>query len=258
MSAKRVALITGASRGIGRGIAVKLGAHDWAVAVNYRSSASAADEVVNEIQAAGGEAIAVCADVATLTDHDSMLDTILDNYGRLDLLVNNAGVAPAQRRDLLEMTAASYDDVMAVNLRGPFFLTQQAARIMIDLIGQQKIPTARIINIGSISAYTSSSNRGEYCMAKAGMGMMTALFADRLAEHGINVYEIRPGIIETDMTSGVQAKYDSLIDGGLTPIRRWGQPEDVANAVFALAEGYFGFSTGEVINVDGGFHFRRL
>jgi 3-oxoacyl-[acyl-carrier protein] reductase len=258
MSAKRVALVTGASRGIGRGIAVRLAVGGWAVVVNYRSSAGAADEVVNEITAAGGSAIAVRADIATLTDHDSLLDTILDQYGRLDLLVNNAGVAPAQRRDLLEMTAASYDDVMAVNLKGPFFLTQQAARIMIDLIGHQKIPTARIINIGSISTYTSSTNRGEYCMAKAGMGMMTALFADRLAEHGINVYEIRPGIIETDMTSGVKAKYDSLIDGGLTPIRRWGQPEDVANAAFALAEGYFAFSTGEVINVDGGFHFRRL
>jgi NAD(P)-dependent dehydrogenase (short-subunit alcohol dehydrogenase family) len=187
-----------------------------------------------------------------------MLERIMQTWGRLDLLVNNAGVAPRERRDLLEVTEQSYDDVMGVNLRGVFFLTQRVAKLMIQQLQDGKIETARIVNIGSISAYTSSINRGEYCIAKSGIGMLTALYADRLAEYGINVYEVRPGIIETDMTHGVQEKYDKLIAEGLTPIRRWGTPEDVAKAVYALAEGYLGFSTGEIINVDGGFHIRRL
>jgi 3-oxoacyl-[acyl-carrier protein] reductase len=258
MSAKRVALVTGASRGIGRGIALTLGAHGWAVAINYRSSAEAAEEAAAQIRAAGGDAMTISADVAALDEHQSMLDAITNAYGRLDLLVNNAGVAPRQRRDLLEMTEDSYDEVMNINLKGPLFLTQHAANLMISLLREEKIPAACIINIGSISAYTASVSRGEYCIAKAGMGMMTALFADRLAEYGINVYELRPGIIETDMTHGVKSKYDDLIDGGLTPIRRWGKPDDIASATLALVEGYFPFSTGEIINVDGGFHIRRL
>jgi NAD(P)-dependent dehydrogenase (short-subunit alcohol dehydrogenase family) len=258
MSAKRVALVTGASRGIGRGIALKLAQQDWTVVINYRSNASAAEETVAAIKDSGGEALAVRADIASLDDHAALLDTVIATYEHLDLLVNNAGVAPSQRRDLLEMPEDSFDEVLAVNLKGPFFLTQRAARLMIDQLRENKIPAARIVNISSISAYTSSTNRGEYCIAKAGMSMMTLLFADRLAEHGINVYEVRPGIIETDMTRGVKGKYDALIGDGLTPIRRWGRPEDVADAVFAIAEGYLAFSTGEVINVDGGFHIRRL
>jgi NAD(P)-dependent dehydrogenase (short-subunit alcohol dehydrogenase family) len=158
----------------------------------------------------------------------------------------------------LETSEASYDEVMAVNLKGPFFLTQQVARVMLDLLKTDKIQQPKIINIGSISAYTSSPNRAEYCISKAGLSMMTALFADRLAEYGINVYEVRPGIIETDMTSGVKEKYNRLIGEGLTPIRRWGQPDDIARAVVAIAEGDFPFSTGEIINVDGGFHLHRL
>jgi NAD(P)-dependent dehydrogenase (short-subunit alcohol dehydrogenase family) len=174
------------------------------------------------------------------------------------LLVNNAGVAPRQRADILETTEASYDEVMAVNLKGPFFLTQRVARVMLDLLKAGAIEHPKIINIGSMSAYTSSVNRAEYCLSKAGLGMMTALFADRLSEYGLNVYELRPGIIETDMTSVVQAKYDRLIADGLTPIRRRGQPDDVARAVVAIAQDQFPFSTGEVINIDGGFHLRRL
>ncbi|NUQ03023.1 MAG: 3-ketoacyl-ACP reductase, partial [Anaerolineae bacterium] len=178
--------------------------------------------------------------------------------GAVDLLVNNAGVAPRRRADLLETSEESYDEVMAINLKGPFFLSQRIAREMIRAREAGRAGAPKIINIGSISAYTSSISRSEYCLAKAGMGMMTQLFADRLAQQGINVYEVRPGIIATDMTEGVTEKYDRLIADGLTPIRRWGQPEDVARIVAALADDVLPFSTGEVINVDGGFHMRRL
>ncbi|MBN1562813.1 MAG: 3-ketoacyl-ACP reductase [Anaerolineae bacterium] len=256
--ANRVALVTGASRGIGRGIAGALGAKGWRVAVNYRGNAKAAQETVSAIQADGGTAAAFQADIGSAADRARLVKQVLNAYGRIDVLVNNAGVAPSQRIDVLEMTAESYERVMDTNLKGPFFLTQQIAKVMIDLLQAGTITTPKIINISSISAYTSSPNRGEYCLSKAGMSMMTLLFADRLAEYGINVYEVRPGIIATDMTSTVTEKYDNLIADGLTPIRRWGQPEDVAQAVVALAENYLPFSTGEVINVDGGFHFRRL
>lgn len=259
MSAKRAALVTGASRGIGRGIAIALAEKGWNVAVNYHSSAAAANELVSEIKARGADAFAVQADVAKLDDHVRLLDAVIGAFGRLDVLVNNAGIGPRVRADLLEMSVESYDEVLGVNLRGPFFLTQRAARLMIDQIQAGTIEHADVVNIGSVSAYTASINRGEYCVAKAGMGMMTALFADRLATHGINVYEVRPGIIETDMTQVAKAKYDRLIgEEGLTPIRRWGQPEDVGRAVEAIVSGAFPFSTGEVINVDGGFHLRRL
>ena len=169
-------------------------------------------------------------------------------------------MGPRTRLDILETTEASYDEVMNVNLKGPFFLSQLVARTMLERLeaGVDRADAAKIINIGSISAYTSSPTRGEYCISKAGITMMTLLFADRLAESGINVYEVRPGIVETDMTSGVKEKYDKLIGDGLTPIRRWGQPEDVGKAVVAVAEGRFPFSTGEVLNVDGGFHMHRL
>jgi NAD(P)-dependent dehydrogenase (short-subunit alcohol dehydrogenase family) len=187
-----------------------------------------------------------------------LVDETLRQFGRLDLLVNNAGMAPRQRQDLLEASEASYDEVMTVNLKGPFFLTQRVARVMIEMLQAGQITCPKIINMGSLSTYTSSVNRAEYCLSKAGLGMMTMLFADRLAEYGINVYEVRPGVVETDMTSAVKDKYERLIGEGLMPIRRWGQPDDVAQAVIALAEGYLPYSTGEVINVDGGFHLRRL
>ena len=258
MRPERVALITGASRGIGRGIAQALAGHEWTVIVNFRDNTDAAAETVATIQQAGGYACTMQADISRTSDRERLVQDVLATYQRFDLLVNNAGMAPRQRTDLLTMTEASYDEVMAVNLKGPFFLTQRVANVMIELLQRGTITAPKIVNIGSISAYTSSPNRGEYCMSKAGMAMMTQLFADRLAEFGIHVYEVRPGIVATDMTSTVTAKYDQLIAGGLTPIRRWGQPEDVAKAVVALAEGYLPFSTGEVINVDGGFHLRRL
>jgi 3-oxoacyl-[acyl-carrier protein] reductase len=258
MRDKRVGLVTGASRGIGRGIALALAEKDWRVIVNYRGNAEAAAETVQAIKQAGGSAEAVQADVSSAADRERLVNAVLSAYGRIDLLVNNAGMAPRQRADLLAVTESSYDEVMTTNLKGPFFLTQRVATIMIDLAQKGIIESPRIVNIGSLSAYTSSVNRGEYCISKAGMGMMTQLFADRLAEYGIHVYEVRPGIIATDMTGAVTERYDRLIADGLTPIQRWGQPDDVARAVVALAEGALPFSTGEIINVDGGFHLRRL
>ncbi len=255
---QRCAIVTGAARGIGRAIALALGQQGWAVVISFRSSAAAAAEVQSAIEAGGGRALCVQGDIALAADRDKLITATLEQFGRVDLLVNNAGMAPRQRTDMLDMTEASYDEVMAVNLKGPFFLTQQAARTMIDLVQRSVVSEPMIINIGSLSAYTSSINRAEYCISKAGVAMMTALFADRLAQNGIRVYELRPGIIETDMTYAVKGKYDVLISDGLTPIRRWGQPDDVAKAVVAIASGLFPYSTGEVINIDGGFHVRRL
>ena len=256
--ASQVAIVTGASRGIGRGIAMALGGQGWTVVINYRGNAVAAQEAADAVQAAGGRALIVQADIGVAPDRDFLVRETLEKCGRLDVLVNNAGMAPRQRADLLQTTEASYDEVMGVNLKGPFFLTQRVANVMIEQLQQGTVTQPKIINIGSVSAYTASVNRGEYCISMAGLGMMTALFADRLAEFGILVYEVRPGVINTDMTSVVKARYDALIDGGLTPLKRWGEPEDVAKAVLALVEGYLPFSTGEVINVDGGFHMRRL
>ena len=255
---KQTALVTGAGRGIGRGIALALAEKGWNVVINYRGNAAAAAQTVELVENAGGRGLAVQANIAEADDRQHLIDETVQKFGRIDLLVNNAGMAPRHRLDILETSEASYDEVMTVNLKGPFFLTQQVSRLMIEQRQQGIITEPRIINIGSISAYTSSPNRGEYCLSKAGMAMMTALFADRLAEYGINVYEIRPGVIETDMTSGVKEKYDNLIEGGLTPIRRWGQPGDIGRAVVAIAAGSLPFSTGEVINVDGGFHLHRL
>ena len=254
----KVAVITGAGRGIGRGIALGLAEKGWSVAVNYRGNEAAAQETAQDIEAAGGQALVVQANVGNSEDRQRLLKETMAAFGPVNLLVNNAGMAPRERRDLLQTTEESYDEVMDVNLKGAFFLTQAVANQMIGALEAGQIEDAYVVNIGSISAYTSSTNRGEYCISKAGMGMMTLLFADRLAEYGINVYEIRPGIIETDLTTPVKGKYDALIGGGLTPIERWGQPEDIARAVVAIAEGYLPFSTGEVINVDGGFHMHRL
>lgn len=256
--ADQAALITGAGRGIGRGIALALAEKGWNIVVNYRSNAQAASETVEMVKQAGGDGLAVQANIAEAADREQLVDETVGSFGRIDLLVNNAGMAPRARTDILEVSEESYDEVMAVNLKGPFFLTQTVARTMLEQKQLGLIDAPKIINIGSLSSYTSSPSRPEYCLSKAGLSMMTALYADRLAEYGINVYEIRPGIIETDMTSVVKEKYDTLIGEGLTPIRRWGQPDDIARAVVAIAEGLFPFSTGEIINVDGGFHLRRL
>lgn len=254
----RVAVVTGGSRGIGRGIALALGEIGYKVVVNYAQNRQAADEVLGALEALGTEGLAIQADIAVRADREAFVDKILEAYGRIDLLVNNAGVAPSVRADLLEATEESFDRVISINLKGPYFLTQRVAREMIALKQREPEAEPQIVNIGSISAYTASVNRGEYCVSKAGVAMMTKLYADRLAEYGIRVYEIRPGIIATDMTAGVKQKYDELFAAGITPIREWGRPEDVGKAVAAIAMGLLPYSTGEVINVDGGFHLRRL
>lgn len=250
----RVALVTGASRGIGRGIALALAEAGHDVAVNYVSNAEAAASVVEQARDVGVRAVAVRGDVSLAEDRDQLVAATYAEFGRVDLLVNNAGVAPSVRADILDATEESFDRVLGINLKGPYFLTQSVARRMIEQGG----PPGKVVIISSISAYTASVNRGDYCLAKAGLAMMTALYAARLAEHGITVNEIRPGIIATDMTGAVKERYDGLIADGLTPIRRWGQPRDVAKAVVAVATDLLPFSTGQVIDVDGGFHLRTL
>jgi 3-oxoacyl-[acyl-carrier protein] reductase len=256
--APKSALITGGGRGIGRAIVLELVRKGWTVTFSYRGDQSSAQQTLEACQGLPGLAFAEQSDICTPQDRLNLVGAAMQPTGDIDLLVNNAGMAPHQRVDLLEVTEASFDEVMSTNLKGPFFLTTQVARRMIEQTQSGRDFAPRIINIGSMSAYTSSIRRGEYCLSKAGMGMMTSLFADRLAIHGILVYEIRPGIIETDMTAGVHEKYDHLISEGLLPIHRWGKPEDIALAIAAIAEGYLPYSTGEVINVDGGFHLRKL
>jgi 3-oxoacyl-[acyl-carrier protein] reductase len=252
---KPVALVTGASRGIGRGIAVELGKLGYVVVVNYAGNAVAADECLGLVREAGGDGITCQGDVSLAEDRTRLVETTLATYGRIDLLVNNAGVAPSVRADILDASEESFDRLISINLKGPYFLTQDVARRMIAQTEREPdAPKPQIVSITSVSAFTASVNRGDYCISKAGLGMMTALWA----EYGIRVYEIRPGVIETDMTSGVKEKYDRLISEGTWPIRRWGYPEDVGRAVAAIARGDFPFSTGEVFNVDGGFHLRTL
>ncbi len=253
-----VALVTGGSRGIGRGICLELARSGYFVVINYQSNLDAAQQTKELIEAGGGQADIVQGNIGEAAHRELIVSFVLDTYGRIDVLVNNAGIAPKVRADILETTEKSFDDLIQVNLKGPFFLTQRVANVMLTLIGSRTIERGAIVNVSSISAYAASVNRAEYCISKAGIGMMTQLYAARLAEQNINVYEIRPGIIQTDMTSAVKDKYDKLIAGGLTPIRRWGQPEDVGKAVAAIARGDLPFSTGEVINVDGGFHIKTL
>ena len=252
------ALVTGSSRGIGRGIAFCLADVGYDILVNYAGNRAAAEETATGIRERG-QNVQICqADITRIEDGKRLVDTTLTAFGRLDMLVNNAGIAPQVRADILEATPESYEEVMDTNLKGPYFLTQYAANHMIALKERGKIQTPRIVVITSISAYTASTARGEYCVSKAGLSMMTRLFAARLAECGIPVNEIQPGIIQTDMTGPVKKKYDALIADGLTPIRRWGQPEDIGKAVAAIALGYFDFTTGAGIPVDGGFHMHRL
>jgi NAD(P)-dependent dehydrogenase (short-subunit alcohol dehydrogenase family) len=255
------ALVTGASRGIGRGIAIELARTGARVAINYAGNAEAAAEALSLVKAAGGDGFIVQGDVAVAADRERLVAETMEKFGRIDLLVNNAGVAPKVRADLLDCGEESFDRLYEINLKGPFFLTQLVAKQMLKQAPDAEGFRGRIVNITSISVYTASINRGDYCMVKAGLSMMTKLFAERLAPHGINVNEVRPGVIATDLTSGVKAKYDKLIiqdERGITPIRRWGTPEDVALAVRALAEDRFPFSTGAAFDVDGGFGFFRL
>jgi 3-oxoacyl-[acyl-carrier protein] reductase len=257
--ATTTALITGASRGIGRGIAIELARTGCRIAINYAGNAGAAAEALRLVQEAGGDGFVIQGDVANAADRARLAAETIQRFGRIDLLVNNAGVAPNVRADLLEAGEESFDRLYAINLKGPYFLTQLVAKQMLQQEPDAGGFRGRIVNITSISVYTASINRGDYCVVKAGLAMMTKLFADRLGNHGINVYEIRPGVIATDMTGGVKEKYDKLIlEQGITPIRRWGQPEDIGRAVRAIAEDRFPFSTGAVFDVDGGFHLHRL
>jgi len=255
---KKIALITGGSRGIGYGIALQLSKAGYDLVINGVREADAVTDQLKELESLGARVLYCRANISLTDDRTRMIDEINSFYGRLDILINNAGIAPRERKDILEATPESFTELIDTNLKGPYFLTQSVARWMIAQKNEQKDFKGCIINISSISAVVASVNRGEYCVAKAGVSMATQLFAVRLAEYDIPVYEVRPGIIHTDMTAAVTEKYDRLIEGGLTLQKRWGYPEDVGKAVLALTEGNFQYSTGQIINVDGGLMMQRL
>lgn len=250
-----VAIVTGGSRGIGRGISIALAKKGYAVAVNYAGNRAAADETCKLIN--DGEAFPVHADVSKTDDRLNMIDTVTRKWGRIDLLVNNAGITSLGRLDILEATEESWDTVLGINLKGPFFLSKLVANHM-QQVGIANLTRPAMINITSLSAFAASTNRGDYCISKAGMTMLTQLFAIRLANLGIKVFEVRPGIIDTDMTAAARDKYVDRINHGLTPIARLGVPEDVGNAVAQIASQDWPYSTGEVFHVDGGYHLRKL
>jgi 3-oxoacyl-[acyl-carrier protein] reductase len=241
-----VALVTGGSRGIGRAIAIDLSKTHRVIAT-YRGRRDAAESLVAET---GADIFQ--SDISSTADRHALVDHIRREHGRLDLLVNNAGMAPRERRDILEATEDSFDELIATNLKGPHFLTQEVARWMAEQ------GHGRIVFVTSISSYAASVNRADYCISKAGLSMSVALHAQRLARHNIQVFEIRPGIIRTDMISAVEKSYDERIADGLLPQPRMGEPSDVARTVRAIADGQLDYSTGQVINVDGGFHLRSL
>jgi 3-oxoacyl-[acyl-carrier protein] reductase len=258
MISNKVVLITGGTRGIGFGIAKVMAEEGYALAIMSRSPEEKISNHLDKLRSIGSPVLYYSGNLNSADSRKTFCDMILKRFDRIDFLVNNAGVAPKERKDILEMTEDSYDFVMDINLKGTFFLTQYVANIMIKKLKEGVKNFPKIINISSNSAYTASINRGEYCISKAGISMITRLFAVRLAEWGINVYEIRPGIIKTDMTSVVRDKYEKLIREGITPIKRWGYPKDIGKAVRAVCSGDFDFSTGEIINIDGGFHLRSL
>lgn len=255
---KRVAFITGGSRGIGLGIATQLAEAGFDIAINGVRLPESVTEVVDKLKSYGGRVIYCQGDVASATARQKMLADIKEQFGSLHVLVNNAGIAPKERKDILETTEESYSQVMTTNLQGPYFLTQSAANWMIEQQKNDASFKGCIITISSVSASVASVNRGEYCIAKAGLAMLTKLFAARLGEFNIPVYEVQPGVIRTDMTAGVTEKYDKLIAQGLMVQQRWGEASDVGKAVVALAQGYFPYSTGQVIMVDGGMTIPRL
>jgi len=246
-----VAMVTGGSRGIGLGITTRLIDEGWDVAV----MATKAEPPQEFSETVGEKALYLSGTVDDLDSHQRFLDATLQAYGRVDLLVNNAGVAPRVRTDILHADPEEFDRVLRINLRGPYFLTQLVAN---QMISQRGDCPRTIINVSSISATAVSTDRGEYCISKAGVAMATQLWAARLAGEGISVFEIRPGIIATDMTAGVKAKYDALFASGISPMPRWGTPADVAGAVIALASGLMPYSTGDVIHVAGGMQIPRL
>jgi NAD(P)-dependent dehydrogenase (short-subunit alcohol dehydrogenase family) len=258
MSMKKVALITGGSRGIGLGIARRLILKDFNLAINGVRDPAQVEGVLADLRRLGPEVNYYQGNIGHAKDRMNIFDRIKDEMGRIDILVNNAGIAPKERNDILETSEESFDHVMGVNLRGTFFLTQLVAKMMIAQKKEDAQIFNCIINVTSISATIVSVNRAEYCISKAGTGMVTALFAARLGEFDIPVYEIRPGIIRTDMTAGVKEKYDKLLENDLCVQSRWGEPDDVGKVIASLAEGSFPYSTGQVIMVDGGLSLSRL
>lgn len=257
-SDKRVALVTGGTRGIGLGISQKLAIDGFNLAVNGRREEADVKDTLDGLRATGAEVLYCRADVADSDSRATMLNDIKQTFGHLNVLVNNAGVAPNERADILDAGEASFDRLISINLKGPYFLTQAAANWMAEQHKADAAFTGAIINVSSVSATVASVNRGDYCISKAGIAMATQLWAARMAEFGVSVFEVRPGVIRTDMTSGVTDKYDKLIAEGLTVEPRWGTPEDVGKAVAVLARGELTYATGGVLMVDGGLTLPRL
>lgn len=263
MSNPPTVFVTGSSRGLGRGVAECLAAAGYSVAIHFASNRAAAEETATACAALAtvpGQTFPIVGgNLALAPDRERLMGEVLEAFGRLDALVNNAGIAPRIRADITEATEEIFDEVIAVNLKGPYFLSQLAVRHWLAHPDASVLPGGyKLIFVSSLSAETASVNRGEYCISKAGLAMASKLWSVRLAAEGIQVLELRPGIMATDMTSGVKEKYDNLIAGGLVPQQRWGNPSDVGRAVEAVLAGAFPFSTGDVINIDGGFHLRRL
>ena len=255
---KKTALITGGSRGIGFGIALELANAGFDLAINGVREESQIASALELLRTRGAKVIYIKGDVSDSEQRISMVDQVISEFGTINVLINNAGIAPPQRKDLLEATEESYDRVMEINLKGPYFLTQLVARHMVEQVQIGEGFTGCIINVSSISATVVSVNRGEYCISKAGVSMASRLWAVRLGEYEIPVYEIQPGVIKTDMTSAVQEKYDRLIQEGLFVEKRWGLPEDVGKVALSMATGLLPYSTGQVVVVDGGLSIPRL
>ena len=255
---KKTALVTGGSRGIGFGIARALAAHGYNLAINGVRAEADAINSLNELKSLKVDAIYCQGSIGEASDRDRIVRKAFEHFGSIDVLVNNAGIAPSVRKDILELDEENYDRLLDTNLKGTFFLTQQVANLMLKRKSSDPSYNPCIITITSVSSEVASVNRGEYCMSKAGLSMMTKLFATRLGEANIPVYEVQPGIISTDMTAGVKEKYDKLIGDGLTIDKRWGTPEDIGRIVTALAKGDIPYSTGQVIHADGGMGVRRL
>ena len=254
----KIAFITGGTRGIGFGVALALGKAGFDLAVNgIRNEGDVAD-ALEELRNLGVNVAYFQGNVAVREDRQAMLDNILSHFGSVNVLVNNAGIAPRERADILHAKEEIWDEVMEINLKGPYFLTQLFANYFVDKKLENPLFETSIINISSISAFVASVNRGEYCISKAGIAMATKLWATRLGEYDIPVYEIQPGIIKTDMTSGVVEKYDKLFQEGISLERRWGLPDDVGKVAAMLAQGNMPYATGQAIKVDGGLHIQRL
>ena len=263
MPAPARVLVTGSSRGLGRGVAERLAAAGHSVAIHYAANRTAAEETAGACASLAKDPTqifpVVAGDLALAADRARLMEQTIEVFGGLDALVNNAGIAPRVRADITEASEEVFDEVIAVNLKGPYFLSQLAVRHWLGHPGDSRLPGGyKLLFVSSLSANTASVNRGEYCISKAGLAMASQLWAVRLAGEGIQVLELRPGIMATDMTAGVKDKYDKLLAEGIVPQRRWGRPADVGHAVEAILAGAFPFSTGDVINIDGGFHLRRL